>query len=159
MTFVDDKLQMYGEELDKIAQEMEQETGQNVTYDVLVQFQPFTQSMVKHGQANGGNILGLEEVVADGPTTNWLIVLTCETPEVQDRMLLSALEFREEIDAYARQIGVYKDWRYLNYAWGDQNPIATYGDKNVAFLTAVAKRVDPDGVFQKLRATGFKIPI
>ncbi|KAJ0119661.1 FAD-dependent monooxygenase yanF [Diaporthe amygdali] len=159
MTFVDDNLRIYGEELDKIAQDMEQETGQNVTYDVLAQFQPFTQSMVKHSQTNGGNILGLEDVVADGPTTNWLIVLTCDTTELQDRMLPLAQEFRKEIDAYAKEIGVYKDWRYLNYAWVDQNPIASYGEKNVAFLKAVAKRVDPDGVFQKLRITGFKIPV
>ncbi|KAI3401861.1 hypothetical protein diail_6420 [Diaporthe ilicicola] len=159
MTFMEEKLRMYGEELDKIAQETEQETGKNVTYDVLVGFQPFTQSMVEHSQANGGNILGLEEVVADGPTTNWLIALTCETPELQDRMLPFALEFREETDAYAKEIGVFKDWRYLNYAWGDQDPIATYGEENVAFLKAVARRVDPDGVFQKLRSTGFKIPI
>lgn len=159
MTFVDDKLRIYGEELDKIAHDMEQETGQNVTYDVLAQFQPFTQSMVKHSQTNGGNILGLEDVVADGPTTNWLIVLTCDTTELQDRMLPLAQEFRKEIDAYAKEIGVYKDWRYLNYAWVDQNPIASYGEKNVAFLKAVAKRVDPDGVFQKLRITGFKIPV
>lgn len=158
MTFVDEKLQIYGEQLDKIAQEVEQETGHNITYDVLTQFQPFTQSMVKHSQANGGNILGLEDVVADGPTTNWLIVLTCETPEVQDRMLPLALQFRKDIDAHAKELGVYKDWRYLNYAWEDQNPIALYGEKNVAFLKDVAKSVDPDGVFQKLRITGFKIP-
>lgn len=159
MTFADDRLNFYGEQWDKIAQEVEQESGQNVTWDVLVQFQPFTQSMVKHGQANGGNILGLEDVVADGPTTNWLIVLTCETPDLQDRMLPLALEFRNDIDAYAKEIGVYKDWRYLNYAWADQNPIAFYGEKNVAFLKDVAERVDPDGVFQKLRITGFKIPL
>ncbi|KAK7738854.1 hypothetical protein SLS63_002191 [Diaporthe eres] len=158
MTFVDDRLQIYGEQFEKIAQEMEQETGQNITYDVLVGFQPFTQSMVKHSQANGGNILGLEGVVADGPTTNWLIVLTCETPEMQDRMLPLALEFRKDIDSYAKELGVYKDWRYLNYAWADQDPIALYGEKNVEFLKEVAKRVDPDGVFQKLRITGFKIP-
>lgn len=158
MTFVDDRLKIYGEQLDKIAQEMEQETGQNITYDVLIQFQPFTKSMSKRSQANGGNLLGLEDVVADGPTTNWLIVLTCETPEIQERMLPFALEFRKDIDAYAKELGVYKDWRYLNYAWGDQNPIASFGEKNVAFLKDVAKGVDPDGVFQKLRITGFKIP-
>lgn len=158
MTYMADRFQMYGEQFDKIAQEMEQESGRNITYDVLAQFQPFTQSMVKHSQTTGGNILGLEEVVADGPTTNWLIILTCDTPEVQDRMLPLALEFRKEVDAYAQELGVYKDWRYLNYAWGDQNPIASYGEKNVAFLKDVAKRVDPEGVFQKLRITGFKIP-
>ena len=114
--------------------------------------------MAKHSQENGGNILGLEDVVADGPTSNWLIVLTYGTPEMQERMLPLALEFRKDIDDYAKELGVYKDWRYLNYAWGDQNPIAFYGEENVAFLKDVAKRVDPEGAFQKLRITGFKIP-
>lgn len=156
MAFVAERFDVYGEEWDKIAREMGQE---NVTYDILIQFQPFTQSMVKHSQENGGNILGLEDVVADRPTTNWLVVLTCGTPEMQDRFLPLALGFREEIDAYAKEIGVYQGWRYLNYAWGDQDPITWYGEENVAFLKAVAESVDPDGVFQKLRATGFKIPV
>ncbi|KAH9228695.1 hypothetical protein K456DRAFT_57021 [Colletotrichum gloeosporioides 23] len=160
MNFVYDELQMLGKHyLDPVAEEMAKKTNKTVTYDVLGQFQPFTQSMVKHGLANGGNILGLEDVVADGPTSNWLLVLTCDTLELQDKMLPFILEFRKSIDAYAEFIGVFKDWRYLNYAWGDQNPIATYGEKNVAFLKDVAKRVDPDGVFQKLRTTGFKIPV
>lgn len=159
MAFLGDKFEAYGKEWDKIAQELVGETGHNVTYDILAQFQPFTQSMVKHSQTNGGNLLGLEDIVADGPTTNWLLVLTCGSLELQERMLPLAQKFRKEIDAYAKEIGVYKDWRYLNYAWGDQDPIARYGEKNVAFLKAVAERVDPDGVFQKLRATGFKIPV
>jgi len=159
MAFISDRFEIYGEKWDKIAQEIGQGTGQNITYDILVQFQPFTQSMVKHSQTSGGNLLGLEDVVADGPTTNWLIVLSCGTPELQDRFLPLALDLRKEIDAYAKEVGVYKDWRYLNYAWGDQDPIAWYGEKNVAFLKDVAERLDPDGVFQKLRATGFKIPV
>lgn len=159
MAVIADRFERYGEKWDEIAQEIGQGTGENVTYDILIQFQPFTQSMVKHSQTNGGNLLGLEDVVADGPTTNWLIVLSCGTLELQDRFLPLALDFRKEIDAYAKEIGVYKDWRYLNYAWSDQNPIAWYGEKNVASLKDVAERVDPDGVFQKLRATGFKIPM
>jgi hypothetical protein len=154
MAFIADQLENYGEKFDKIAQEM----GRNVTYDILVGLQPFTQSMVKHSQTRGGNLLGLEDVVADGPTSNWLIVLTCGTLGLQDRLLPLALEFRDKIDAYAKERGVYRDWRYLNYAWADQDPISWYGRENVAFLRDVAERVDPDGVFQKLRATGFKIP-
>ncbi|POS78068.1 FAD binding domain-containing protein [Diaporthe helianthi] len=159
MAFLGDKFETYGKEFDKTAQELVQETGQNVTYDILAQFQPFTQSMVKHSQANGGNLLGLEDVVADGPTTNWLLVLTCGSPELQERMLPLAQDFRKEVDAHARDLGVFKDWRYLNYAWGNQDPIASYGEKNVEFLRSVAGSVDPDGFFQKLRATEFKIPV
>ncbi|KAG8157288.1 hypothetical protein KVR01_012996 [Diaporthe batatas] len=157
--YLGDTFETYGAEFDRIAQELVRETGQNVTYDILAQFQPFTQSMVRHSQQSGGNLMGLEDVVADGPATNWLLILTCGSPELQERMLPLAQVFRREIDAHARELGVYQDWRYLNYAWGDQDPIAWYGEENVAFLRAVADGVDPDGVFQKLRATGFKIPV
>lgn len=159
MAYLGDQFEAYGKEFDKIAQGLVQDMGQNVTYDILAQFQPFTQSMVKHSQKSGGNLLGLEDVVADGPTTNWLFIITCGSLELQERMLPLAQVFRKEIDAHAKEIGVYKDWRYLNYAWGDQDPIAAYGEDNVAFLKSVSERVDPDGVFQKLRATGFKIPV
>lgn len=159
MAYLGDTFEVYGKEFDKIAQGLVNETGKNVTYDILAQFQPFTQSMVKHSQATGGNLLGLEDVVADGATTNWLLILTCGSPELQERILPLAQVFRKEIDAHAKELGVYKDWRYLNYAWGDQDPIAAYGEENVAFLKSVSDSVDPDGVFQKLRATGFKIPV
>lgn len=151
MKFVNNKLEEYGKKMDAAVPD-------GTDYDVLVQFQPFTQSIVDKGLKNGGNVLGLEDVVADGPTTNWLIVMTVDTPANQDKLLPLALQFRDDINAESKRRGVYKDWKYLNYAWGDQNPIATYGEKNVAFIKSVASRVDPNGVFQKLRKTGFKLP-
>ncbi|KAF9877490.1 FAD binding domain-containing protein [Colletotrichum karsti] len=151
MKFVNNKLEEYGKKMDAAVPD-------GTDYDVLVQFQPFTQSIVDKGLKNGGNVLGLEDVVADGPTTNWLIVLTVDTPANQDKLLPLALQLRDDINAESKRRGVYKDLKYLNYAWGDQNPIATYGEKNVAFIKSVASRVDPDGVFQKLRKTGFKLP-
>ncbi|KAF6806399.1 FAD binding domain-containing protein [Colletotrichum sojae] len=79
MQFVDQKLREYGTMMNKLAP--------SATYDVLVQFQPFTKSMVAHAAEGGGNILGLERVVADGPTTNWLIALICDTAETQEKLL------------------------------------------------------------------------
>ncbi|KAF6830031.1 FAD binding domain-containing protein [Colletotrichum musicola] len=151
MDFVDQKLREYGTMMNKLAP--------NATYDVLVQFQPITKSMVAHAAENGGNILGLERVVADGPTTNWLIALTCDTAETQEKLLPLALQYRDNIDRRATELGLNSDWRYLNYAWADQNPIATFGKENVEFLSGVAAEVDSAGVFQKLRTTGFKIPV
>nr|XP_036583603.1 FAD binding domain-containing protein [Colletotrichum truncatum]KAF6792746.1 FAD binding domain-containing protein [Colletotrichum truncatum] len=151
MDFIDKKLQQYGT--------MMEEAAPKAKFDVLVQLQPFTQSMVAHGLRKGGNVLGLEHVVADGPTTNWLIVLTTDTLETQKKILPLALQYRKDINAHAKKLGVYKEWTYLNYAWADQDPIATYGDDNIAFLKLVAMKVDPDGVFQKRRKTGFKLPV
>lgn len=49
-------------------------------------------------------------------------------------------------------------YRYLNYAWDDQDPIASYGRESVQKLQLAKKRYDPDGVFTHLVRGGFKIP-
>ncbi|KAK1975617.1 FAD binding domain-containing protein [Colletotrichum cereale] len=126
-------------------------------FNVLVQLQPVTQSIVYHGLKNGGNSMGLEDVIADGPTLMWLIALTVDTLENQKIILPLALEYRKAIDTYAKSLGLYKDWKYLNYAWKDQRPLASHGEKTLNFLTSVSEAYDPNSVFQQLRQTGFKL--
>lgn len=46
----------------------------------------------------------------------------------------------------------------MNYAWAEQNPIASYGKENVEFLRRVQEKYDPDGVWETLVKGGFKIP-
>ncbi|RYP40849.1 hypothetical protein DL768_010570 [Monosporascus sp. mg162] len=128
-------------------------------FSVLVMFQPVTQSIVNHSAESGGNVLGLEDVVADGPIIMWLITLTVDTAENQEKILPLALEFRDAIDEYAKSIGAYKEWKYLNYAWADQDPISHYGAESIALIKAAAGKYDPRGVFQELRQSGFKIPV
>ncbi|KAK2035093.1 FAD binding domain-containing protein [Colletotrichum zoysiae] len=126
-------------------------------FNLLVQFQPVTKSIVDHGLKNGGNSMGLEDVVADGPSLMWLIALTVDTAKNQKIILPLALEYREEIDSYAKSLGLYKGWKYLNYAWKDQRPLSSHGRETVGFLKSVSEVYDPHGVFQKLRQTGFKL--
>ncbi|RYP59059.1 hypothetical protein DL771_011014 [Monosporascus sp. 5C6A] len=128
-------------------------------FNVLIMFQPVTQSIVNHSVKSGGNVLGLEDLIADGPIIMWLIALTVDTAENQEKILPIALEFRDAIDKYAKSINAYKEWKYLNYAWADQNPIAGYGAENIVLIKAAADKYDPRGVFQKLRQSGFKIPV
>ncbi|KAG8356549.1 hypothetical protein FVEN_g5708 [Fusarium venenatum] len=130
----------------------------NSEFNVLVQFQPFTPSMVKHGQESGGDILGLDSIVADGPAINWLIVVTADTKEAQDMIDPFRQEFKSAVDSYATELGINKDWVYLNYAIGDQNPISHYGSDNIGIIRSASKKYDPSGVFQHLRRSGFKIP-
>ncbi|KAM0490381.1 hypothetical protein ACHAP8_011598 [Fusarium lateritium] len=127
-------------------------------FNVLVQFQPFTPSMVKQGQESGDDILGLESILADGPVINWLIVVTADTKEVQDIIDPFRQEFKSAIDSYATELGINKDWVYLNYAMGDQDPISHYGSDNIGIIRSASKKYDPSGVFQNLRRSGFKIP-
>ncbi|KAK1634572.1 FAD binding domain-containing protein [Colletotrichum phormii] len=150
MDFIDTKLKEYSAKMKEAAPESD--------FNVLVQFQPVTQSIVKHGLENGGNSLGLESVVADGPTIMWLIALTVDTPANQKLILPFALEFRAAIDEYAKEIEAYKEWKYLNYAWKDQDPLSTHGEDTINCLKSVAEKYDPEHVFQNLRKTGFKLP-
>ncbi|KAH7129264.1 hypothetical protein EDB81DRAFT_950940 [Dactylonectria macrodidyma] len=127
-------------------------------FSVLVQFQPVTESIVRHSRKAGGNVLGLENIVANGATIMWLIAVTVDTEANQKKIAPLTLQYRDEINKYATKIGVNKDWNYLNYALGDQEPIKHYGADSVRFLKSASKKYDPKGVFQKLRGSGFKLP-
>jgi hypothetical protein len=151
MVFIEEKHAEYVEKM--------QAAAPDSVFSVLVQFQPMTKSMVAISIENGGNVLGLENVLADGSALNWLIAVTVDTEENQAKIHPLTLEYRDAINQYAVEIGVYKDWIYLNYALGDQNPILHYGQESLDFLRAASAKYDPQGVFQTQRRSGFKIPV
>ncbi|RGP68679.1 FAD binding domain-containing [Fusarium sporotrichioides] len=98
----------------------------NSKFNVLVQLQPFTTFIVKQGQESGGGILGLDSIVADGSTINWLIAVTADAKEVQNIINPLRQEFKAVFDSYATELGINEEWFYLNYAIGDQDPISHY---------------------------------
>jgi hypothetical protein len=151
MTFMHDKFDEY---VDKM-----RTAAPGSQFSVLVQFQPVTQSMVKHSRENGGNALGLESVVAKGPALMWLIAVTVDTEQNQDKIDPLTRAYKADVDAYAEEMGVGYPWVYLNYARGGQDPLAYYGSENIDVIRKASKRYDPDGVFQHLRRSGFKIPV
>lgn len=59
--------------------------------------------------------------------------------------------------AAAKEAGLYHPFKYMNYAAADQDPIESYGAKNVEFLKRVRRVNDAEGVFAKLVPGGFKI--
>ncbi|KAI0444117.1 FAD binding domain-containing protein [Xylaria telfairii] len=125
---------------------------------VVCSFQPLTQAMVSHGAANGGNMLGLEERVKDGNGLLFNALVSLSGAENEEAALPLMDEWLDSVDNFARGEDLSFDWRYLNYADGDQDPIAMYGQKSVEKIRAAAAKYDPHGVFQKLRMSGFKIP-
>ena len=56
-------------------------------FSTLIEFQPVTNTMVQNSDARGGNVLGLEPIVKDGPVLMWLVALTVETEENQTVIL------------------------------------------------------------------------
>lgn len=83
MTFIDEKHAEYVEKMKAAAPDSD--------FRVLLLFQPITQPMVKHSAESGGNVLGLEEIVAKGPTIIWLLAVTVDTAESQDKIHPSRL--------------------------------------------------------------------
>lgn len=58
-------------------------------------------------------------------------------------------------ESTAKANGTYLPFVYANYASRDQNPLRSYGTENLAKLKEIARRFDPEGVFQKLQNGGW----
>ena len=56
----------------------------------------------------------------------------------------------EELDAVT-------PWRYMNYSDVNQDPLSSYGNEAVLILRDVARKYDPEGVFQDRVKGGFKL--
>ncbi len=151
LKFVDEK---YAEYVAK----MEAALPADSVLETLCQFQPLTQSAILHSALQGGNVLGLEPIVMEGATQMWLFTVQVYNAEDEAKVIPLAQEYLKEVDDYATSIGANLNWRYLNYAYKDQDPIAGYGDTAISTIKAAAAKYDPDGVFQVLRHSGFKIP-
>ncbi|KAI0015535.1 FAD binding domain-containing protein [Xylariomycetidae sp. FL0641] len=143
---------------EKLVAEIDEMLGPNSGLNTLMQFQPITTPLVAHGATNGGNVLGLEARVADGPGFVWLIFVALHRAEDEAKALPLVRRLQQDVENYARSIGADWDWHYLNYADKTQQPIQSYGKAQVRMLRDASARYDPHGVFQKLRGSGFKIP-
>jgi FAD/FMN-containing dehydrogenase len=116
-----------------------------------------TPTVVSH--SNGNNVLGLEKHVAnDNVGILFLIWLQLKTAEDEAIALPIVKAWHDKISAYGTELGINWDWEYLDYAHGLQDPISKYGEENIIKLRQASKKYDPNGVFQTLRGTGFKIP-
>lgn len=63
----------------------------------------------------------------------------------------------QQVDAVAKGFHTDNDFLYLNFAGGFQKPLASYGNESLESMKRVAKKYDPNGVFQKLVPGGFKL--
>ncbi|KAL4972844.1 hypothetical protein BDW66DRAFT_169148 [Aspergillus desertorum] len=130
--------------------------AQGRDWSIMVIIQPWPKIYWQRNQNNGvGNVLGLDRF-----DENMLQVLyDYSWDNAADDALFQRLcrEAMAELDEYAKSIGKYNEYIYLNYADVTQNPLRGYGDENVEFIRQVAERYDPDGVFQTQVPGGFKV--
>lgn len=117
--------------------------------------QPYPSSLLEKSASLGGNVLGLDP--ADGPLVSILALTWWKDKKDDEKIVNTFQKVIEEIDRDAAARGTAVPFKYMNYAWGFQDPIASYGQENKAFLQKVSRAYDPDGLFQKGVPGGFKL--
>lgn len=136
--------------------------GKNTGIFTSCQVQPLTRAMISHGQ--GSNVLSIEGRLSSDPNDGkpktgimYLIYLGVGTKEDEVAATPLMRDFHQSIEDFADSIGGNLGWKYLNYANGEQDPLASYSEVAVSKIKAATAKYDPNGVFQKLRGSGFKI--
>jgi hypothetical protein len=87
----------------------------------------------------------------------WSIIGSTQTTEEHAIMREKLVAFVADLEDFAVSEDLNVDWRYLNYVDGTQDPLKSYGQKNVDFMREVAAKYDPSGMFQKKVVSGWKI--
>ncbi|PVI03649.1 FAD-binding domain-containing protein [Periconia macrospinosa] len=118
-------------------------------------FQPVPTLFNEHSIQRGGNVLGLGDVKDNALL--WLITGTTLTIDEEKIMRDKLAKFSTDLDSYAISLNLKINWQYLNYVDQTQNPLKSYGQKNVDFLRNVAAKYDPTQFFQKKVVSGWKL--
>lgn len=105
----------------------------------------------------GKNSLGTSP--SDGNQIVMLISALWPGSDSNERVHAKAKQVLGRIDREAEGMGVKKRFVYANYADWSQQPLESYGEKNVEFLEKVARKYDAKGVFQTKAPGGFKLPV
>lgn len=117
----------------------------------LVTFEPLPTVITARGA--GSNSMGTSPLNGNG----MVLLLTGVSPTYSASLEAQAATFVNSVASVAKKMGMLHRFQYANYANEKQDPIASYGPENKAFLLAVGKMYDPSGVFQKLAPGGFKL--
>ncbi|KAF7540345.1 hypothetical protein G7054_g1500 [Neopestalotiopsis clavispora] len=122
---------------------------------IQMALQPFPTMFVQNSTARGGNMMGLEQVRSDSVLA--VVAVEGNTPGFHDTAFPILSVAVQELEDFAKQVNGHVGFRYLNYADGSQDPLASYGADNIRKMKAAAAKYDPNGVFQKRVPGGFKI--
>ena len=116
--------------------------------------QPISSSLVRAGNARGGNALGLESV-----NQTWFVLDTGWWDAAGDETAHNATRaIRNRIEDATQSSGHYVPYLFMNDASYDQDVIGHYGKESVQRLREVQRKYDPEQVFQTLASGGFKLP-
>lgn len=121
---------------------------------VALGLQPISSSVVRAGNARGGNPLGLESA-----NQTWFVLdAGWWDASGDDKMRVATQRIRDRIEQVAREEGEHVEYLFMNDASHDQDVIGHYGSENVRRLRHVQRKYDPSLVFQRLVPGGWKLP-
>ncbi|RAH68513.1 FAD-binding oxidoreductase [Aspergillus aculeatinus CBS 121060] len=101
------------------------------------------------------NSLGLDP--ADNRLVIFLLVAFFPDPSDAELVHGTAMALIEAIEGVTKDAGVYRPFKYMNYADAAQDVIGGYGEESVAALRRTSRKYDPEGLFQTGVPGGFKL--
>jgi hypothetical protein len=78
-----------------------------------------------------------------------------KNPEDEELVRNSVRKILDTAEKVLKTNGNYLPFVYANYASRDQDPLASYGRENLGKLKDIAKKYDPEAVFQTLQNGGW----
>ncbi|KAH8701257.1 hypothetical protein GQ44DRAFT_744102 [Phaeosphaeriaceae sp. PMI808] len=129
------------------AQAVHDATGANVTFV----FQPVPKSVAEASKKKGGNAMGIpeEDQMWWSTTMDWFNAAD------DDKVRGLSIETTNKWEELGKARGSYLPYLFMNDASRDQNPLASYGEKNLQRLKEIASKYDPTQFFQKVQNSGF----
>lgn len=154
----DARVMRYAVEKHEVAVEKLLEILPADSFTTMCAFQPLNNIIAQHGIERGGNVMGLDYWMQGQNGILFLAELGFDSAEHEETAQAIINVWANAVHDYAKELGVGWDWQYLNYAGGEQDPLSTVGPDALAKIRAASAKYDPNGVFQSLRGSGFKLP-
>lgn len=107
------------------------------------------------GARKGGNMLGLDAVKTN--SVLWLGTVAYDDASLDVDAHEKLAKYSQELEKFAKERKADVPWRYINYSDKTQNPLRSYGPKNLEFMKQVSRKYDPQQVFQKQQPGSHKI--
>ncbi|EMD95592.1 hypothetical protein COCC4DRAFT_183156 [Bipolaris maydis ATCC 48331] len=85
------------------------------------------------------------------------IIFTFEDAAAADGFEEGLIDLVKLVEDITKKEGVYHPYKYLNFAASFQDPLGSYGKKELRKMYRVADKYDPQGVFQTQVPGGFKL--
>ncbi|KAI6612367.1 hypothetical protein MCOR08_010530 [Pyricularia oryzae] len=108
-------------------------------------FQGLSVEQFRQAAANGGNMLGLEN--RNENLVLFFGMVAYKNPKFKKLIDAKITTWVDSIKTFAVENGADDEFLFLNYADLSQNPLGSYGDKNIAFMEEVVSKYDPNGMF------------